>query len=31
VEECEFIGVTLLLNRPAGEAFQKMGAPVVGM
>lgn len=31
VEKCEFIGITLLVNKPAGEAFKKMGAPVVGM
>lgn len=31
VEYCEFIGVTLLVNKAAGEAFKKMGAPVVGM
>ena len=31
VEKCEFIGVTLLVNKPAGEAFKKMGAPVVGL
>lgn len=31
VEHCEFIGITLLVNKPAGEAFKKMGAPVVGM
>ncbi len=31
VEECEFIGITLLINKQAGEAFKKMGAHVVGM
>ena len=31
VEDCEFIGVTLLVNEQAGKAFQIMGAPVVGM
>lgn len=31
VEDCEFIGITLLMNKPAGEAFKAMGAPVVGM
>lgn len=31
VENCEFIGITLFVNRQAGEAFIKMGAPVVGM
>jgi hypothetical protein len=31
VEDCEFIGITLLVNPQAGEAFKKMGAPVVGM
>jgi len=31
VEECEFIGITLLVNKVAGEAFKKMGASVVGM
>jgi hypothetical protein len=31
VEDCEFIGITLLVNKQAGEEFQKMGAPVVGM
>jgi len=31
VENCEFIGITLLLNKQAGEAFKAMGAPVVGM
>ena len=31
VEHCEFIGITLLVNKPAGEAFKAMGAPVVGM
>lgn len=31
VENCEFIGITLLVNQVAGKAFQKMGAPVVGM
>jgi len=31
VEDCEFIGITLLINKAAGEEFKKMGAPVVGM
>ena len=31
VEDCEFIGITLLINKPAGEAFKAMGAQVVGM
>ncbi|MEC5207380.1 hypothetical protein QF022_002336 [Vogesella perlucida] len=31
VEHCEFIGVTLLVNKQAGEAFKAMGAPVVGL
>lgn len=31
VEDCEFIGITLLVNKQAGEEFKKMGAPVVGM
>lgn len=31
VEDCEFIGITLLVNKQAGEAFKQMGAPVVGM
>jgi hypothetical protein len=31
VEDCEFIGITLLMNRLAGEEFRKMGASVVGM
>ena len=31
VEDCEFIGITLLMNKPAGEAFKAMGAPVVGL
>lgn len=31
VEHCEFIGITLLLSKQAGEAFLAMGAPVVGM
>jgi len=31
VEDCEFIGITLLINRQAGEAFRAMGAQVVGM
>lgn len=31
VEDCEFIGITILVNKAAGEQFKKMGAPVVGM
>jgi len=31
VENCEFVGITLLVNKAAGEAFKKMGAPVVGL
>jgi hypothetical protein len=31
VEDCEFVGITLLINRIAGDEFKKMGAPVVGM
>ncbi len=31
VEDCEFIGITLLINKQVGEEFKKMGAPVVGM
>ncbi len=31
VEDCEFIGITLLINKHAGEEFKKMGASVVGM
>lgn len=31
VENCEFIGVTLLVSKQAGTAFKAMGAQVVGM
>ena len=31
VEECEFIGVTVLTNKQAGEQFKKMGTEVVGL
>jgi hypothetical protein len=31
VEDCQFIGITLLVNKQAGEAFKQLGAPVVGM
>jgi len=31
VEECEFFGITLITNKPAGEAFAKMGMQVVGL
>jgi hypothetical protein len=31
VEDCEFIGITLLMNEDSGEKFKEMGAPVIGL
>lgn len=31
VEDCEFIGITLLTNKQAGEQLKQMDAPVVGL
>jgi hypothetical protein len=31
VENCEFIGVTLIVDKQAGEVFKELGAQVVGL